>query len=309
MKKIDYQELISSANMFFADTNLSEAYQEIIDDKICNLRNEMQHINTKAGLIDYIKNNPEALDNIILLLNVSSETFKRIISMFRIQHGQSFTTEWTLTTTRNYIREQKWLRDKVCDLFLNGAEDHELAKVIPAYTLSSFKIDRSTMARLENKDTMQILTKKSLDAGFSSNVGAENMKRVEDVIKKDCKKLRLSYIKNHKIRMRSNTKIVLPFIIKDTETRKGQTIDIMKAFVMCNFCVTTGSGQTTFKNNLKRLKEYRDYNARNATIIAIVDGAGWVARQSDLSDVHDYADYCLNFSHLSDMYNILEETI
>jgi len=90
MEKIKYEELLSSFNMFFADVNVSEEYHKAVNDKIDELRQGMQYINTPDGLLDYIKKEENALDNIILLLNVSSETFKRIISMLRIKHGHFF---------------------------------------------------------------------------------------------------------------------------------------------------------------------------------------------------------------------------
>ena len=301
MKKVCFNELVETTNMFFADVDISDSYQEVIDKKIMELRSGMQNINTEEGLLKYVRDNEEALDNIILLLNVSLETFKRIISMFRREHGQEFATEWSMNQTRDYILEQEWLRERVCNLFLNGAEDEELAKLIPAYTLNSFKIDETTLSRLDSRDTMAILTKKSLDTTFSSEVGNANLKRVEEEIRKDCLKYGLKCILRKKLKI-VNANIALPFVVEDEDNR-------VRAYFMCNFSVTTGSGQSNFNKNVKRLKKYRDENNIDAVIVVIIDGAGWLARQSDFKDIYGYADFCLNFRHLSKINEILEESI
>jgi len=159
------------------------------------------------------------------------------------------------------------------------------------------------MARLVNHDTMTILTKKSLDSTLSSKVGTINQNKVEYVVIKDCEQLNLKLTKNFILKI-GNVSMKIPYFIKDE-------YEMPKAMVLCNFSITTGSGQTTFKNNLKRLKEFRysNHKYRDMFIIAVIDGAGWVARQSDTLDIHDYADFCLNLAHIKDIKNILEESI
>ena len=39
---------------------------------------------------------------------------------------------------------------------------------------------------------------------------------------------------------------------------------------------------------------------------AVLDGAGWVGRQSDLRDAWDYCDYCLNLQHIDDLKEIIK---
>ena len=57
---------------------------------------------------------------------------------------------------------------------------------------------------------------------------------------------------------------------------------------MAGFYLTTGSTQTSFANKVRDLKVKAKENG--ALTIAIVDGVGWAARQSDLYPIIDHAD-------------------
>jgi hypothetical protein len=46
------------------------------------------------------------------------------------------------------------------------------------------------------------------------------------------------------------------------------------------------------------------YGIRRA-FVNVVDGAGWLARRSDLRKLHDGCDYCLNLNMLSDLEAIV----
>ncbi len=302
VNKLSYEELRASMQMFFLNKNIDSEFMVGMELRIAELRSRMSNINTKEGLREYIINYPDSLDNILCLLNVSSEFFKRVISMLRLQKGQIFDTEWSISQTRNYLLEQDWIMDKVCDLFINGANNPFFINLIPTFNLQFLKIDYKTIARLANDDILFMLVKKDYESKFSSRVTNSKADAIGNAIKEICFDLGCNYKVNvSKTISRSN--ITIPYIISE------MPFSDPKVLILYSFMITTGSGQTNLKNKIKEIKTHKNEVFAGAKIVVIVDGAGWIGRQSDLKDIHDYADYCINMNHISDLKEIINQFI
>lgn len=302
VKKLSYEELRASMQMFFLDKDLDSEIMVGMESRISELRSRMSNINTKEGLRKYIINYPDSLDNILCLLNISSEFFKRVISMLRLQKGQIFDTEWSISQTRNYLLEQDWIMDKVCDLFINGANNPFFIDLIPKFNLQFLKIDYKTIARLANDDILFMLVKKDYEAKFSSQLTNSKAKAIGAAIKEICFDFGCCY-KMNVTKTLSRSDITIPFVISE------MPISDPKVLVLYSFMITTGSGQTIFKNKIKEIKTHKNDVFGGAKTVVIVDGAGWIGRQSDLKEIHDYADYCVNTNHMSDLKGIINQTL
>lgn len=88
MKKIPYNSFLQSMTLFFVNDNIDEKYANLRKEKINQLKAEMSLINSRAGLQNYIRTYEDSLSNLLVILGVSNEMFKRVISMFRIQLGK-----------------------------------------------------------------------------------------------------------------------------------------------------------------------------------------------------------------------------
>jgi len=73
-----------------------------------------------------------------------------------------------------------------------------------------------------------------------------------------------------------------------------------------SFNITTSRGQTDFKRSIKDLRDFIRNKNVEAKQIVVLDGAGWIGRQSDLRDAWDYCDYCLNLQHIEDLKEIIK---
>lgn len=103
MKKIPYNSFLQSMTLFFVNDNIDKKYANLRKEKINQLKAEMSLINSRAGLQNYIRTYEDSLSNLLVILGVSNEMFKRVISMFRIQLGMIFQTEWDAKQTRKYM--------------------------------------------------------------------------------------------------------------------------------------------------------------------------------------------------------------
>lgn len=76
--------------LFFVNDNIDKKYVNLRKEKINQLKAEMSQINSYVGLQYYIRTYKDSLSNLLIILGVSNEMFKRVISMFRIQLGMIF---------------------------------------------------------------------------------------------------------------------------------------------------------------------------------------------------------------------------
>jgi hypothetical protein len=72
---------------------------------------------------------------------------------------------------------------------------------------------------------------------------------------------------------------------------------------------TTSSGQTVRANEQNKI--YQDIIGRNIRynenriLINIIDGAGWLARRSDLRKLYNGCHYCINYNNLNQLDSII----
>jgi hypothetical protein len=261
----------------------------------------MKNINFRAGLEEYIRNFDKSLDNLLVILGVSGEYFKRIISMFRIQEGMEFQTEWSLGATRKYMIENQQFMDLVLNLFLEADENEDLLKRIPRYRLSTFKITTAIMGRLSNPDFLKFLYSKELDTPFNNEMAATNTKRLKDLLASISQLKGYKLLDSYSIDLNGNNTRTIHSnyaIIKPGER-------LPSYYIKYSFVLTTSKGQTSTKNEVKDLRDYIIKTNNNAKQIMVLDGAGWIGRQNDLKDIWDYSNFCLNLAHLEQLNDII----
>ncbi len=295
------ESFMKTAAMFYIDEELEFNFEKEVNNSIKKIKTELFQITTKEGLENYIRSEEDSLDRIISLLNISEEKFKRIITMIRIRKGFVVTTEWTLTTLRKQMLEYPDWMTIVTNLLMKGSSLPEYQNVIPNFYLDNFSIDATTIGRLLNDDDLRRLVKKGLDGRYSNKIGDSVFKNVTSRIKEKCDKVGLTYIE----------KVELPQFGK----KFGMVIpDIKHPRILIDviYGITTSSTQTRFANTVENTYlKLRDYNAgktdnEKTIYINIVDGAGWIARQSDLKVIHQSSDYLVNLNSVESINDIID---
>ena len=303
MRKIEYKDLLKSMTMFFVNEDIDKRFVALKQEKMAQLREQMQNINSVEGLANYIKSAEDSLDNILVLLGVSMEFFKRVISMFRIQRGYSFATEWNTSQIRRFCISDQAFMCQVCNLFIRGGDDKELAKAIPGFKLANFKISDSVMDRLKDDDFLGFLINKNFDTMYNSEISNCNIARVDSILTEICERQNRRLIRNPNVDPTGKGSLDLQVNYCITE----QYSETPLFFLKYSFNVTTSRGQSDFKRSVQALRDYiknqlSEYETKQITII---DGAGWLGRQSDLHEVWDFSDFCLNLQNINELLNII----
>ena len=90
MQKITFNDFVKSMTMFFTNKEIDEKYLELKDKRIEEIKERFSHIGTKEGLEQFIRTYPDSLNNLLTILGVSSENFKRVISSITEFFNSSF---------------------------------------------------------------------------------------------------------------------------------------------------------------------------------------------------------------------------
>ena len=302
MKKIPFNDFLKTMTMFFVNEDVDKKFVKLRKEKIDLLRAQMSQINSNVGLQAYIRSYDDSLSNLLVILGVSNEMFKRVISMFRIQAGMVFQTEWDARQTRNYLLTNDAMMERVCNLFIKGGCDAELKLKLPGFKLDNFVINDNVMERLNNDDFIAFLINKDFDTQYNSDLSNINIARVDNTLTDICKDLGLKLIRAPKVDPVGNG-------TRDIQVNYAIENPIKKLpvfYLKYSFNITTSRGQTDFKRSVKDLRDFLRNQNPEAKQIIVLDGAGWVGRQSDLRDAWDYCDYCLNLQNINKLNEIIK---
>lgn len=297
--KPNYNDYIKTTAMFYIDSSLEVELESEIKYATDTLWSRMKGIATPSGLQQYIRDDEDAIDNLISLMNISSEKFKRVITTLRLEKGHTITGEWDLAKIRTMMIERPAFMQEVCELLSNGANDPKFQKLIPHFYLENFVIDSATMARLSNPDDLRRLIKKGLEGKYNNQIGDSYYNAIQQAVHSICFDEGLTYTTNKSIPLIDRT---AHFAIPN-ERKPRVIIDI-------SYNITTSSTQSRFKVAAeKAASAVREYNANADHPIAyvcILDGAGWVGRQADYRAIHLCSTYALHISTLDQLKEIIK---
>lgn len=150
-KKVEYEEYVKSTGMFFVNEEFEAGIKREVQLSVDTLCQKMKGIFTDGGLEEYIKTDDDSLDNLISVMNISSEKFKRVITMLRLEKGHQITGEWDLGKIRTMMISRPQFMTEVCDLLRTGSKNEKYQSLIPPFYLENFCIDSQRLYGCPNR--------------------------------------------------------------------------------------------------------------------------------------------------------------
>ena len=297
VRKIEFEELFNSTTMFYVNDKYEEEMEKEVQAKVDELAGELQFIHSKEDLKQYIIDHKDALDNLTSLMEISTERFKRMVSMIRKDRGFVFSTEWGLGKIRTAMMDSPAMMESVLDLLYDGRNDERMKAKIPFFYLDNMGITEATLAKLQNKYSIRFFVKRGLEGKYSNNIGDLILEDIERKINQVCVKHGLDYEKNVRVSILDRA---VSFVL-ESPTDPKIIIDV-------SYSVTTSSAQGNKKNAARKtedtLKKERE-KGNQIIYVNFLDGAGWIGRQADMREIHRCSDYVINFNNL----NLIEDII
>jgi hypothetical protein len=300
MEKIKYDKLIATTTMFVVSESLEEIYSNKINQQTKELNSNLAHINTVLGLKKYISEYTNSLENILCLMDISLEKFKRIISLLRILKGYTVHSEWDLRKTRNYMLEKSDFMDEVCELLIKGTENKKYQETIPKFYLENFRINLKVLSRLTNEDDLKRLIKSKMETSYNNDISNYYFNIITEEL------IRIANNHGYDVELKTLVKI-LGREVSAVVKLNGK----IKALVDISYMITTSSSQTDYSRKIKSTydvgRRHSSENPQDSFLyIVIIDGAGWIGRQSDLQNIYGSCNYYLNLKNLNHLENIVQ---
>lgn len=294
MKKLLYRDAQKTTTMFLCDSNIEAYYENHLTSHIKELKEKLSGIGTQSGLANFIRSEPDAIDNIITLLGISGEKFKRVVSWIRLSKGYTFESEWSTKKLRKELISNANLMAEYCELFSSGYVSPKFLAIIPKFILHDFRIDQNTIERLKNDDYIRNLIKDKITPSYNLKYHELYNKVLDKKIREIVDKYGLEFSRKN---------------LTGFSKQQLSTISFNEMHIIVNssFYLTTSSKQTDYYKEIIQ-PIVRDSQANsNTRIINILDGAGWIARNSDFKKVFNDCDYFLNLKTIDDLNFIIKD--
>jgi hypothetical protein len=290
-RKVSFEEMFNTSTMFYVNADHEAMMETEVTKRVDRMCSDLSSICTSEGLRDYIREEKDSIKYIISLLDISSERFKRIISMIRKDRGFEFSTEWSESSLRTFMLHNEDMMNTICDMFIHGREQEYFINKIPKFYLDSLVIDETTIMKLTDKQAIRSLVKNRLEGTYSNKIGDLIQGEIGEKIKSVCANIGLDYGNEVQSKLLGRS---VNFQIKDGNS----PVVLMDV----SYSVTTSSAQSTKKiaaqDAITKIKRYNEKNCSDLIYINFLDGAGWIGRQADMREIYRCSDYVLNFKTL-----------
>ncbi len=291
MSKISHREALRTTTMFLCDSEIEAHYENLLNTQVSDLKQTLLGIGTAKGLIEYIHSEQKSIDNILILLGISIEKFKRVVSWIRLSKGYTFDSEWTPTGLRNKMIKDDRLMSEFCELFLNGHVSPKFTSIVPRFILRDFRIDDEVMKRLTSDDYVRNLIKDKVTTEYNTRYSDLYTKTLISQIKEIALRHGITFEKMN-IPGFSSEELALSYADK---------------YIVINysFYMTTSSNQTTYYDKIIQPKYARARSLDNLIVLNILDGAGWIGRASDYKKIYADCNYFLNLKTIEKLNDII----
>ena len=150
-------------------------------------------------------------------------------------------------------------------------------------------------------DDIRRLVRQGYEGRYNNKIGDSFYNRVYQYVKRLCDVEGLTSKSKEEVPLANR---MIPIVIPDLQHPRI-LIDV-------TYGITTSSAQTKYAEktealcNTLREKNYSKPDNEKIVYVNVVDGAGWVARQSDLNKIHRSSDYLLNLNTIETIEAIIE---
>jgi hypothetical protein len=252
--------------------------------------------NPVENLAAFLKADKDFLGIVLALTNLSQEKFLRILSAERFTRSD-FGSEWGIETVHRKLQNEAEFAEQIAKLFLDGRNSPLLTQQVAAFYLEQLSLPADWDKIITDKNLIQNIIRRKLMGEYYDKKG----EAIENIIRYKLRLIQQIYgiphSKGQVMLVGKEVDHVLPSIAEPF------------IFIMTSYMETTSSSQTTRANEQRTMfLELQNNNLRYGTkrvLVNFVDGAGWLARRSDLRKLYDACDYIINLNTLDRLEAII----
>jgi len=296
--KLNYQEFIKTCTPLYKIPSLEKEYAQKVDSIANALRDFQPSIDPEETLINFIILGRDFLGTILSLANLSQEKFMRILTAQRFAKGD-YGTEWNVDTLLRKIRSDKIFAKEIAALFIEGKNNALLRAHVSDFYLENVELPNNWQSVIRDEKVVKNFIRKKLNGEYNNAKG----RAIESLAELQLQPLVSAYGITHQhgqvALVRKEVDIAIPTLINPY------------IMIMSSYTETTASGLTQRTNEqhamYEKIKAANESDGQHRIFVNILDGAGWLARRSDLKKLYEDCDYILNINTLAQLPSIVRK--
>jgi hypothetical protein len=268
-----------------------EALEEEMSARVTSIAGALLEYQTTddplENLARFLQADANFLGIVLALTNLSQEKFLRILSAERFATGD-FGREWGIRSVVRKLKNEAGFAERIAQLFLEGRNSSLLVEQVAAFYLDQLSLPADWDRVIRDPQLVKNVIRRKLAGEYTDKKGDA----IEGIIREYLDVLQQKYGITH-------SKGQVQLVGKEVD-HAIPSIAEPYVLIMTSYMETTSSSQTARANEQSEiygilLRENRRFGIERA-FVNFVDGAGWLARRSDLRKMNAGCDYIINLS-------------
>lgn len=295
-KKPALNDFITTCSPLYKIPELERAMRQRVEEIVRDLLAFEPEANPIKNLTRFLQKDPNFLGVLLALTNLSQEKFLRILTAERFTQGD-FGKEWNADQVFNKMKRDGAFAERIARLFLEGRSSDVLVRQVADFYLAQLSLPQNWDAVVRDRSVIENVIRKKLTGEYIDQKG----EAIETQIRSRLDVIHNTYGVGHEHGQ-------VKFLGKEVD-HAVPSCDNPFVLVMASYMETTSSSQTARANEQQAMyQKIIGENVRYGTkrvFVNVVDGAGWLARRSDLRKLFDGCDYCQNLNALAQLEAII----
>lgn len=295
--KPSFEDFIRTCTPLLKIPELEQLMRERVRGIVKELLNFESSADPAQNLKRFLQKDENFLGVLLALTNLSQEKFLRIITAQRFA-AQDFGPEWSASRVFAKIKKDDAFAEQIARLFLEGRDSKVLAEQVADFYLDQLSLPANWSEIIRDQNVIGNIVRKKLAGEYTDQKGAFVERQVSNILDKIQRKYGVTHAHGQVRLVGKEIDHAIP------------SLEEPYVMVMVSYMETTSSNQTTRANEQqamyqKIVGENVRYPNNQRIFVNVVDGAGWLARRSDLRKIHEGCHYCLNMQTLDQLEPII----
>jgi hypothetical protein len=292
-----FDDFVASCTPLLRIPELEQSMRERVHSIVADLLHFESTADPSENLKRFLQKDPDFLGVLLALTNLSQEKFLRILTAQRFA-VQDYGREWGPEEIHRRLLRDDAFAEKIARLFLEGRNSELLAEQVADFYLDQLSLPGNWSTIIRDENMIGNIVRKKLVGEYTDQKGEYVERRIRAVLERLRERYGVTYAHGQVTSLGKEVDHVIP------------SLDDPYVMVMVSYMETTSSHQTGRANEQQKMYErIVGDNVRRVPVervfVNVVDGAGWLARRSDLRKMHAGCHFCLNMRTIDQLEAII----
>lgn len=294
--KPDFVDFIKTCTPLLKIPELESQMRERVRAIVKELLNFQPETDPAKNLKQFLQRDENFLGVLLALTNLSQEKFLRILTAQRFA-SQDYGVEWNANRVYRKIKNDDVFAESIARLFLEGRDSKLLSEQMADFYLEQLYLPANWPEIIKDENIIANVVRKKLTGEYTDQKGEYVERKIRSILDGIQEKYGVPHVHGQVGFLGKEIDHVLP------------SLEEPHIMIMVSYMETTSSSQTARAN--EQLAMYQKIIGENVrfgrqrVFVNIIDGAGWLARRSDLVKLFRGCDFCLNMKTLDQLEAIV----